>query len=217
MIICLILILIIFTYEKFEQNNFELLFGYYEDLKFKVDQNRWLYILAYFFISILWICLVGIVSPMLIISTLFFGYASCIVSIVSFTIGSTISFVFVKNLKGSIDFNLSKFNVKNNAFFLFIIFRFIPGIPFMIKNFSGVFFNLNTRQFITATILSESPQIILFVFVLNRLIKSSEILITNFDLEILYNELLTPILLMISFLVFIFIIKIKFGNYFYNK
>ncbi len=213
----MILILLIFTSEKFEQNNFELLFRYYEDLKFKVDQNRLLYMSAYFIISILWICLVGIVSPILVISTLFFGYTSCIISIVSFTIGSSISFIFAKSLKGSIDFELKKFNVKNNAFFLFIIFRFIPGIPFMIKNFSGVFFNLNIKQFTIATILSESPQIILFVFVLNRLIQSSEILISNFDLTILYNELLTPILLIVFFLVFIFIIKIKFQNYFYKK
>ena len=69
----------------------------------------------------------------------------------------------------------------------------------MIKNFSGVFFNLNIKQFTIATILSESPQIILFVFVLNRLIQSSEILISNFDLTILYNELLTPILLIVFF------------------
>ncbi len=213
----MILILLIFTSEKFEQNNFELLFRYYEDLKFKVDQNRLLYMSAYFIISILWICLVGIVSPILVISTLFFGYTSCIISIASFTIGSSISFIFAKSLKGSIDFELKKFNVKNNAFFLFIIFRFIPGIPFMIKNFSGVFFNLNIKQFTIATILSESPQIILFVFVLNRLIQSSEILISNFDLTILYNELLTPILLIVFFLIFIFIIKIKFQNYFYKK
>ena len=154
---------------------------------------------------------------MLIISTLLFGYTSCLVSIVSFTIGSTISFIFAKSLKRLINLNLNTLNIQNNSFFLFIIFRFIPGIPFMIKNFSGVFFNLSKGQFIVATILSESPQIILFVFILNRLIQSSEMLITNFDLKILYNELLTPTLLMISFLVFIFVIKNKFRHYFYNK
>ncbi len=217
LLIFFILILIIFTNEYFEQDNFKLLFQYYEDLKLKVDQNILLYISIYFFFSILWICLVGIVTPMLVISTLLFGYVSCIFSIISFTIGSTISFFLAKKLKGSINFNLKKINIKNNAFFLFIIFRFIPGIPFMIKNFSGVFFNLNNKEFIAATILAESPQIILFVFILNKLIKSSEILITNFDLSILYNELLIPILLIISFLVFIFIIKIKFQKYFYKN
>ena len=154
---------------------------------------------------------------MMIISTLMFGYLGCIFSIISFTTGSTISYIFAKNFKDLIHKRFNKVIFKNNSFFFFIIFRFIPGIPFMVKNLSGIFFNLNNTKFIIATIIADSPQIILFVYIFEKVIKSSEFLKDGFDIYLLSKELLIPILIIIFFLILIFVMTIKYKKYFYKN
>ena len=219
--ICLSFFFFFYYRDLFLIDNFQNLLVYYEELKAKVEENKLFYIITYIIISILWICLLGIVTPMLVISTILFGYTGCILSIISFTIGSIISYEFAKNFRESIKIKsmnkyLSKLKIKKNAFFLFIIFRFIPGIPFMIKNFSGVLFNLNNKKFVVATLLADSPQIFFFGFILKKFIDSSEILLNNSGIPI-YRELLIPSILVILFLILIFIIRVKFLKNFSKK
>ncbi len=143
-----------------------------------------------------------------------FGYVGAFLSIFSFTIGSTFSFLFAKNFSHFIKNSIVNLKITNNSFFLFVIFRFIPGIPLIIKNFSGIFFNVSNIQFIKATVIAEVPQIILVTFIIQRLIESSELLIYNFDISVLSEKLFIPIFLMLIFVIFIFILKVKFHKFF---
>ncbi len=216
-LIFIFLSLAIFNKQYFELNNLEILLNNYENLKDTIDQNKFFYTFLYILISIFWICFVGIITPMLVLSAIMFGYIGCIFSIISFTIGSTISYFFATKFKDSLTKRFKKIVLKDNSFFFFIILRLLPGVPFMIKNFSGVFFNLNYKKFITATILADSPQIIFFVYIFKKLLQSSELLINGFDISALSQEFLTPIILIILFLILIFIIKKKFINYFFKN
>ena len=47
---------------------------------------------------------------------------------------------------------------------MFIIYRMIPGIPYLIKNLSVIFFKLNFKKFLLAVIIADTPQIIIFIF-----------------------------------------------------
>ena len=104
--------------------------------------------------------------------------------------------------------------VKKNSFFLYIIFRFIPGIPYILKNISGIFFKLRNRDFFAATIISDTPQIFLIVFLIKKLVDSTEIFNKNFDILLISKELFLPIFLIVLFLIFVFLIKVKFSKNF---
>ena len=54
------------------------------------------------FLSILWITLIGIVSPVLIISALIFGYYGIITSLLSLVLGSIINFYMARKTTGKI-------------------------------------------------------------------------------------------------------------------
>lgn len=217
LIILFFTLVIILNREYFDSRYLDILFQNYEKFKDIINANKFLYTILYLFISTLWVCFVGIMTPMMIISTLMFGYLGCIFSIISFTTGSTISYIFAKNFKDLIHKRFNKVIFKNNSFFFFIIFRFIPGIPFMVKNLSGIFFNLNNTKFIIATIIADSPQIILFVYIFEKVIKSSEFLKDGFDIYLLSKELLIPMLIIIFFLILIFVMTIKYKKYFYKN
>ena len=180
---------------------------YYQNYKLYIDNNKFLFVIIYLFFSILWICLLGIMIPMLILSTLMFEYLAFFLSIISFSTGSTISYVFAKKFKKITGNTLQKINVKDNSFFLYIIFRFTPGVPYIIKNFSGIFFKLRNRDFFIATVIADAPQIFLIVFLIKTFVDSSEIFQNNFDISIILERLFLPFFLIFLFLILVFVIK----------
>ena len=194
--------------------NFSDFYDYYLNLKVEIDQNKIFFIALYFVLSVFWIFLFGFVSPLLVISTLMFGYLGCLISIISFTLGSTFSFLAAKSFKKSIKKILKKNEINENSLFLFIIFRLIPGVPFIIKNFSGVFFKINVNEFFLATLIAETPQIFLFTFILKKLINTSILLSEDFNLMVLSQELFIPIITLLLFAITIFSIKKYFQKYF---
>ena len=189
-------------------------YNYYLNLKVEIDRNKIFFIAFYFVLSVFWIFLFGFVSPLLVISTLMFGYLGCFISIISFTLGSTFSFLVAKSFKKSIKKILKKNEINENPLFLFIIFRLIPGVPFIIKNLSGVFFKINVNEFFLATLIAETPQIFLFTFILKKLINTSILLSEDFNLMVLSQELFIPIITLLLFVITIFCIKKYFQKYF---
>ena len=180
---------------------------YYQNYKLYIDDNKLLFVIIYLFFSILWICLLGIMIPMLILSTLMFEYLAFFLSIISFSTGSTISYILAKKFKKITGNTLKKINVKDNSFFLYIIFRFTPGVPYIIKNFSGIFFKLRNRDFFIATVIADAPQIFLIVFLIKTFVDSSEIFENNFDISIILERLFLPFFLIFLFLILVFVIK----------
>ena len=216
-LVALLLFFIIKNQEYLTLDNLNFFFEKYISFRNSINENKLFFSLLFLIVSVLFICLLGIISPVLVISTIMFGYLGGFLSIISATIGSTLSFLFAKQFQQSIENSFKNISIKKNSFFLYVIFRFIPGVPFIIKNFSGVFFSLSIRNFIIATLIAESPQILLFTYVFSKLLESSEILINNFDISIVYEQLATPILLMFIFVIFLFVIKIKFQKSFFKN
>lgn len=189
-------------------------YDHYLKLKLEIDKNKIFYIAVYFVTSICWIFFFGFVTPLLIVSTLMFGYLGCLISMFSFTLGSTLSFLVAKSFKNQIIKVLKKNELTENSFFLFIIFRLIPGVPFIIKNLSGVFFKINVNKFFLATLISETPQIFLFTFILKKLITASILLSEDFNLFMLSQQLFLPVITLLLFAIAIFFLKKYFRNYF---
>ena len=204
-----LILFMIFKKEHAELININDLLMYYQNYKLYIDDNKFLFAIIYLFFSILWICLLGIMTPMLILSTLMFEYLAFLLSIISFSTGSTISYILAKKFKKFTGNTLKKITVKDNSFFLYIIFRFTPGVPYIIKNFSGIFFKLQNRDFFVATVIADAPQIFLIVFLIKTLVDSSEIFVNNFDISIILERLFLPFFLIFLFLILVFVIKKK--------
>ena len=191
---------------------------YYQNYKLYIDDNKFLFVIIYLFFSILWICLLGVMIPMLILSTLMFEYLAFFLSVISFSTGSLISYILAKKFKKfTTSNNFEKITVKDNSFFLYIIFRFTPGVPYIIKNVSGIFFKLANRDFFIATVIADTPQIFLFVFLIKRLVDSSESLANGLDIMLISEQFFLPAFLIVLFLIVVFLVKIKFKQYFYKK
>ncbi len=175
-----------------------------------VNLHFYKFSIAFILISILWISLIGIVTPVLFISVLAFGYYGIIVSLLSLVLGSIINFFMATKTKSAIKkIQHKKPFFSEDPFLIFIIFRLIPGIPYLIKNLSVIFFKLNLKKFFLAVIISDTPQVVIFTFFLKRLIDSSnEFLITQ-DFNLIFNQMYLPILVLILFMLVIFFLKRK--------
>ena len=212
-----LILFVVLNKEHTELININDLLIYYQNYKLYIDDNRFLFVIIYLFFSILWICLSGIMTPMLLLSTLMFEYLAFFLSTILFSIGSTISYLFAKKFKNFIDKNFRKVTIKNNSVFLFIIFRFIPGIPYILKNISGVFFKLQNKEFFIAAIIADTPQIFLIVFLIKRALDASENFINDFDITLIGEQLFLPVFLIFLFLILFFVFKKKFNVNFYKK
>ena len=159
-------------------------------------------------ISILWISLVGIVTPVLIISALAFGYFGILVSTLSLLLGSIINFFIATKTKNILQkLKIKKPIFSGNPLIIYIIFRLVPGIPYLLKNFSVIFFKLNLRSFFFAILISDTPQILIFTFFFKRLADSSNNFLINQDYKFIFEQMYLPILCLILFMSLIFFLK----------
>jgi len=122
----------------------------------------------------------GFTFPFLIISGILFNNIfGTFLCLTAFTIGATLNFIIAKHFfKEKVQNyfkkkypNLRK-NIKKNNFKYFLIMRILPGVPFPIKNLSGVIFDLNKKSFFFATFFGELPQIYLFLTIFQELLNS---------------------------------------------
>ena len=175
-----------------------------------VNIHFYKFTIAFVFISIFWISFIGIVTPVLLISALAFGYYGIIISLFSLVLGSLISFFIAIKTKGIIKkLQQKKPIVSKDPFILYIIFRLIPGVPFLIKNLSVIFFKLNLKSFFLAVIISDTPQIVIFTFFFKKLIDSSNEFLINRDFNRIFEQMYLPLLVIILFMFFIFFLKKK--------
>tara|TARA_B100001057_G_scaffold475098_1_gene541503 strand:+ start:438 stop:1166 length:729 start_codon:yes stop_codon:yes gene_type:complete len=156
-------------------------------IKYK-SNNLLLFIFVYFIFSIIWILLLGFASPLALISGFIFGkYFGTIISVVGFSLGCTLLYVFANMylrdyIVKYISHRISNiiFLFKKNEFLYFLIFRFAGGggIPFAIQNVLPVVFNMKTKNYFNATIIGLIPS----TFILNSLGSGiEEIIETNED------------------------------------
>ena len=135
------------------------------------DQNFVLLSMIYFLASIVWVFLMGFGTPLVIIAGFAFGTVwGSILSIISFSLGATLLYLFANHYFKDLVFEYlsSKFlSLKNhfneNEFSYFFFLRVIPGIPFPIKNIMPVLFDVKLKNYFLATFFGELIPIIISV------------------------------------------------------
>ncbi len=193
------------------------LFEYYNLYENFISNNLKLFLLFFFLASTLWIAFIGIISPIIIISSLINGYYACLIAILSCVIGSTLIFIISQKIKINKFKHINKkIQIRNFSFFSYVIFRLFPGVPYLFKNLSAVIFKLNVKSFIFAAFIVDAPQIILLNIFLKQLLKSSEVLVSSKDFSEIFEMMFWPLIGVVTFLLLILIIKKKTKGY-YSK
>ena len=183
-----------------------------------IDKNITGSSIGYVLISVIWIFLLGLVSPLLFFSSFFFNFKlGFLLSIFAFTLGATLTYIVANNFFEEIAKkylnkkfpNLKNLNTENSVFYFFML-RLIPGIPYSLKNIMAIFFNLNTKKFFLITLLAELPQILILMNIFlgfKKVINNND----DYDLENLLSlEIFFPVLGLFFFLLLAYFIKKKF-------
>ena len=127
--------------------------------------------LIFFFLSIIWVLLLGFGSPVALIGGFVFGkWLGTFVVVLSLSFGATFlylfgSFFFKDLIKEKFlqKFKNLEYRFKKNEFMFFFLYRFVGGIPFQIANLLPVLFNVSIKNYFLGTFLGITPQIFIYV------------------------------------------------------
>ena len=166
------------------------------------DANFVLLAISYFFLSIVWVFLLGFGSPLIIVAGFAFGVVwGSLLSIIGFSIGALLLYLFANHYFKDVVFKYlgtrflslkNHFNENEFSYFFFI--RIIPGIPFPIKNIMPFLFNMKAKNFFSATLLGETPGIIISISVVSGFTGAIENN-ANLNFSLLYSpEIFLPLL-----------------------
>ncbi len=213
------LIFFIFSYLDFKNlNDYHYIKEGSESLLNWRDENLFLFIFFFLVFSTLWIFFLGFAGPIAILSGFIFGqWIGTIVSVISFSIGSTLLYVFARHYLRDLIINrlenkIEKYKnlFKKNEFIYFMIFRFAggAGIPFGIQNILPVIFDMKIKNYFYATFLGLFPSI----FIISSLGSGFEKLIAKNEslsyLNVIFDpEIYWPIIGFIAILIVSFFIK----------
>ncbi len=184
------------------------------------EENSYMFILIFLIFSILWTFLLGFAGPVAIFSGFLFGqWFGTLISVVSFSVGSTLLYLFVQyyfrdlainHLESKIERYKNLF--KKNELLYFMIFRFIGGggIPFAIQNILPVVFDMKIKNYFYATFFGLFPT----VFIVNSLGSGFEKLIEKNEnlsyLDVIFDPVIYwPIIGFIFVLIISFFIRKK--------
>jgi len=188
--------------------------GLYFSFEYILNDNFYKFMIGFIIISITWVSLIGIITPILLVSALAFGYYGVIVSLFVLTLGSIASYIIAKKSTRIIVRNKKlKQNNFRDPLLTYVIFRLAPGIPYIVKNLSVVFFKLNLKRFFLAVIISDTPQILIFTFFFKKLFESSNNFFVNQNYNIIFEEMYLPLICLFLFFVFIFILRKQGANF----
>ena len=166
------------------------------------DQNFVLLSMIYFLASIVWVFLMGFGTPLVIIAGFAFGTVwGSILSIISFSLGATLLYLFANHYFKDLVFEYlsSKFlslksHFNENEFSYFFFLRVIPGIPFPIKNIMPVLFDIKLKNYFLATFFGELIPIIISVSIFSGIAGAIED-DQKLNLDLLYApEIFLPLL-----------------------
>ena len=184
--------------------------GLYFSFEYILNDNFYKFIIGFVIISTIWVSLIGIITPILLVSALAFGYYGIIVSLFVLILGSITSYIIAKKSTRIIVRNKKlKQNNFRDPLLTYVIFRLAPGIPYIVKNLSVVFFKLNLKRFFLAVIISDTPQILIFTVFFKKLFESSNSFFVHQNYNIIFEEMYLPLMCLFIFFVFIFILRKK--------
>ena len=163
------------------------------------------YILIYFILGFLYFLTPLPVTLFIIFTGFFFNLGGFFISLIFVTIGSTLLFIFAKNIKKTFNINFNQFlykkvnfkKITNNNYSI-LISRYI--LPYFFHNILFGLENIKIRRFLVIITLAEIPMI----YALNALGMSLNMLAKNFKISLL------DIILDVNFYVPFFIMIIIF-------
>lgn len=214
----LIILITIIFFIKFDLKNFLNPIYFFKNLnEFSsiINQNIGIVIVLFSLLFIIWIFCLGIITPFVIFAGLTFDpVVAYLTTIFSITAGSTILYLFSKlYFYGLVKKYFEKKYVKyldkisKNKLFYYFLLRLIPGIPFPIKNILPVIINLKTKIFVLATILGETPALVVNILIFNQVssqLKNPD----DFNLNSFFSKEFF-ITLTLVFLIMLFIKKVS--------
>lgn len=214
----LIILITIIFFIKFDLKNFLNPIYFFKNLnEFSsiINQNIGIVIILFSLLFIIWIFCLGIITPFVIFAGLTFDpLVAYLITIFSITVGSTILYLFSKLyfydlVKKYFEKKYIKYldKISKNKLFYYFLLRLIPGIPFPIKNVLPVIINLKTKIFVLATILGETPALVVNILIFNQVssqLKNSD----DFNLNSFFSKEFF-ITLALVFLIMLFIKKMS--------
>lgn len=214
----LIILITIIFFIKFDLKNFLNPIYFFKNLnEFSsiINQNIGIVIILFSLLFIIWIFCLGIITPFVIFAGLTFDpWVAYLIAIFSITVGSTILYLFSKLyfydlVKNYFEKKYIKYlnKISKNKLFYYFLLRLIPGIPFPIKNVLPVIINLKTKIFVLATILGETPALVVNILIFNQVssqLKNSD----DFNLNSFFSKEFF-ITLALVFLIMLFIKKMS--------
>ena len=172
-----LVILSIFLYFLFHNFNFEdissikVIQSNQDRLNMLKENNLILLISIFFLLTVLWVLLLGLVSPIALIGGFIFGKViGTILVTTALSIGALCLYIFAEYfLYNFLKENLfTKFKNLNLMFqkkelLVMIIFRFVGIVPFFLANLLPVIFNINAKNYLVGTFIGILPAIFIMV------------------------------------------------------
>ena len=224
-----LIILVIFLYFLFL--NFDISriddFSYYKTIQERIENvigdNLVFNLFLFFIFSIMWVVLLGLGSPLLLLSGIIFGkWIGTFISLISISIGTLFLYIigsyFFSNIINKVLKNkFSKFieRFQKNEFYCFFAFRAAGGlgIPFFLQNLLPVIFKIKNHNYFFASLFGFIPHFYIWNAIgagINKFVKISD----EFNLLnlILSRDIYVPILIFVVIILISLIIK----NFFFN-
>ena len=130
-----------------------------------INNHFYQFLIFFYLVSIIWVSLIGIVTPVLFISALTFGYYGIFVSLLVLMVSSIMNFFMASKTRSVIKkFQFNEPFFSKDPFIVFLIFRLIPGIPYLIKNLSVVFFKLSLKFFFSSYYFGQPTNNYIYLF-----------------------------------------------------
>ena len=221
LVILTIFIYFLFNYFDFEDiSSIKVIHSNQDQLKILKENNLILLISIFFFITVLWVFLLGFGSPVALIGGFIFGkWIGTIVVTLSLSIGALCLYILAKFflhefLKEKLFMKFKKLDLmfQKKQLLVMIIFRFVGIVPFFLANLLPVIFNINTKNYLLGTIIGIMPAIFIMVSLgsgINEAIYSFEEFPSLLSL-IFLPEIYFPIIGFLIILILSIIFKKKF-------
>ena len=178
------------------------------------NKNLFLSSVIFFFVTILWVLLLGFASPIFLIGGFIFGkWLGTFIVLFGLSAGATILYFlanfFIKDFiyeKFSYKFIYLVNKFKKNELIYFIIYRAVGGIPFFIQNLLPLIFNIKIKNYFYGSVIGLAPQLFIGVSLgagINNIIDDNDTM-PNLIQMILIPDIYFPILGLILILIITF-------------
>jgi len=172
-----LVILSIFLYFLFHNFNFKdissinVIQSNQDQLSILKENNLILLISIFFLLTVLWVMLLGVGSPIALIGGFIFGkWIGTIVVTTALSVGALCLYIFAKYflydfLKEKLFTKFKNLNLmfQKKQLLVMIIFRFVGIVPFFLANLLPVIFNINLKNYLIGTFVGIMPAIFIMV------------------------------------------------------